>query len=48
VEKANAVYLFGFDSDYFERQEIWAKARLAGLVDLSHPWSASHPLEREG
>ena len=48
VEKANAVYLFGFDPDYFERQEMWAKVRLAGLVDLSHPWSAGHPLEREG
>jgi hypothetical protein len=47
VEKANAVYLFGFDPEYFERQEIWAKARLAGLVDLSHPWWAGHPLERE-
>ena len=48
VEKANAVYLFGFDPDYFERQEMWGKVRLAGLVDLSHPWSAAHPLEREG
>jgi hypothetical protein len=48
IEKANAVYLFGFDPDYFERQETWAKARLAGLVDLSHPWSSGHPLEREG
>ena len=48
IEKANAVYLFGFDPDYFERQEIWAKVRFAGLVDLSHPWSAGHPLEREG
>jgi hypothetical protein len=48
VEKANVVYLFGFDPEYFERQEIWAKMRLAGRVDLSHPWSAVHPLEREG
>ena len=48
IEKANAVYLFGFDPDYFERQERWATFRLAGLVDLSHPWSAGHPLEREG
>jgi hypothetical protein len=30
IEKANAVYLFGFDPDYFQRQERWAKARLAG------------------
>jgi len=44
IEKANAVYLFGFDSDYFARQEAWAKQRLAGLVDLSHPWSERHPL----
>lgn len=48
LEKANAAYLFGFDPDYFERQEMWAKVRFAGLVDLSHPWSAVHPLEREG
>lgn len=45
IEKANGVYLFGFDPDYFARQEAWAKARLAGLADLSHPWSAGHPLE---
>ena len=44
VQKANAVYLFGFDPEYFERQEIWAKVRLAGLVDLSHPWSEGNPL----
>jgi hypothetical protein len=25
IEKANAVYLFGFDPDYFERQERWAR-----------------------
>jgi hypothetical protein len=48
VEKANAVYLFGFDPDYFERQEVWAKVRFSGLVGLSHPWSTGHPLEREG
>jgi hypothetical protein len=48
VEKANAIYLFGFDSEYFERQEMWARVRFAGLVDLSHPWSAGHPLEMEG
>lgn len=47
VEKANAVYLFGFDPDYFERQEAWAKVRFAGLADLSHPWSAGHPLESQ-
>jgi hypothetical protein len=45
VEKANAIYLFGFDEEYFMRQEMWAKARLARLVDLSHPWSDGHPLE---
>lgn len=48
MEKANAVYLFGFDPEYFERQEMWAKVRFAGLVDLSHPWSTGHALEREG
>jgi hypothetical protein len=48
LAKANLVYLFGFDPEYFERQEIWAKARQAGLVELSYLWSAGHPLEREG
>lgn len=45
IEKANAVYLFGFDPDYFARQESWAKLRFAGLADLSHPWSGEHPLQ---
>ncbi len=44
VEKANAVYLLGFDPEHFERQEMWAKCRYAGVVDLSHPWSAGNPL----
>jgi hypothetical protein len=48
IEKANAVYLFGFDEEHFERQEMWAKVRLERLVDLSHPWSEGHPLDREG
>jgi hypothetical protein len=47
IEKANAVYLFGFEPEYFERQELWGNARFAGLVELSHPWSAQHPLEWE-
>jgi hypothetical protein len=44
IEKANAVYLLGFDPEHFERQEMWAKCRYSGLVDLSHPWSAGNPL----
>jgi hypothetical protein len=48
VEKANAVYIVGFDPEHFERQQIWVKVRQAGLVDLSHPWSSGSPLEREG
>lgn len=48
LEKANAIYLVGFDPDYFERQAIWGKVRQAGLVELSHLWSGGHPLEREG
>jgi hypothetical protein len=44
VEKANAVYLFGFDPDYFERQAVWAKRRLSGSVGLSHPWSEGNPV----
>jgi hypothetical protein len=48
LAKANTIYLFGFDREYFERQEIWAKLRLSGLVDLSHPWSeANPPIESE-
>jgi len=47
IEKAKAVYFFGFDSEYFERQEMWAKLRQSGLVDLSHPWSHGNPLAEE-
>jgi hypothetical protein len=47
IEKAKVAYLFGFDSEYFERQEAWQKLRLSGLVDLSHPWSAANPLADE-
>jgi hypothetical protein len=47
IEKAKAAYLFGFDSEYFERQEMWAKLRQSGLVDLSHPWWAGNPVTDE-
>ena len=47
VEKAKTAYLYGFDPEYFERQEAWAKLRQAGLVNLSHPWSAGHALADE-
>jgi hypothetical protein len=47
IEKAKAAYLFGFDSEYFERQEMWAKLRQSGLLDLSHPWSATNPVAEE-
>jgi len=47
VQKAEIAYLLSFDPEYLERQEIWQKARLAGLVDLSHPWSAGNPLANE-
>lgn len=40
LQKAEIAYLLSFDPDYLERQEIFQKARFAGLVDLSHPWSA--------
>ena len=43
MEKAKAAYLFSFDSEFFERQEIWSKLRQSGLVDLSDPWSEGHP-----
>jgi len=44
LTKANAIYLFGFDPDHFERQEMWGKARQSGLIDLSHPWSSGNPI----
>src|SRR5438132_898 len=40
LQKAEMAYLLSFDPEHVERQEIWQKARFAGLVDLSHPWSA--------
>jgi hypothetical protein len=47
LQKAEIAYLLSFDPDYLERQEIWQKVRFAGLVDLSHPWSAGNPLADE-
>ena len=47
LQKAEIAYLLSFDPDYLERQEIWQKARFAGLVDLSHPWSSGNPLAAE-
>ena len=47
LHKAEIAYLLSFDPDYLERQEIWQKARFAGLVDLSHPWSSGNPLTDE-
>ena len=47
MQKAEIAYLLSFDPDYLERQEIWQKARFAGLVDLSHPWSSGNTLADE-
>ena len=47
LQKAEIAYLLSFDPDYLERQEIWQKARFAGLVDLSHPWSSANPAADE-
>jgi len=47
LQKAEIAYLLSFDPEYLERQEIWQKARFAGLVDLSHPWSSGHALGNE-
>ena len=44
VLKAEIAYLLSFDPDRLERQQIWQKARFAGLLDLSHQWSSAHPL----
>jgi len=43
LQKAETAYLLIFDPDYLERQKIWQKVRFAGLVNLSHPWSAENP-----
>jgi len=47
LQKAEIAYLLSFDPEYLERQEIWQKVRFAGLVDLSHPWSAGNLLAQE-
>src|SRR6266480_1328906 len=47
LQKAEIAYLLSFDPDYLERQKIWQKARFAGSVDLSHPWSSRNPLAAE-
>jgi hypothetical protein len=47
LQKAEIAYLLSFDPDHLERQEIWQKVRFAGLVDLSHPWSAENSLPEE-
>jgi len=43
LQKAESAYLLSFDPEYLERQRIFEKARFAGLVDLSHPWSSGNP-----
>ncbi len=48
VAKAELGYLLALDPEHLERQDAWQKARFAGLVDLSHPWSAGGPRELEG
>jgi hypothetical protein len=47
LQKAEIAYLLSFDPDYLERQEIWQKARFAGLVDLSHHWASGNPVADE-
>jgi hypothetical protein len=47
LQKTDIAYLLSFDPEYLERQEIWQKARFAGLLDLSHPWSPENPLIEE-
>jgi hypothetical protein len=47
LQKAEIAYLLSFDPEYLERQQIWQKVRFAGLVDLSHAWSADNPLIEE-
>jgi len=40
LQKAEILYLLSFDPDYLERQQVFEKARFAGLIDLSHLWSS--------
>jgi hypothetical protein len=47
LQKAEIAYLLSFDREYLERQQIWQKARFAGLVDLSEAWSAGNPLAED-
>jgi hypothetical protein len=42
-QKAEIAYLHSFDREHLERQQIFQKARFAGLVGLSHPWSPDNP-----
>jgi hypothetical protein len=35
LQKADIAYLLSLDPEHLERQKIWRKARLAGLLDLS-------------
>lgn len=47
LQKAEIAYLLSLDSEHLERQDIWQKARFAGLLRLSHPWSAGDPEPEE-
>ena len=47
LQKAEIAYLLSFDPEYLERQQIFQKARFAGLIDVSHPWSSGNPLIEE-
>jgi hypothetical protein len=47
VQKAEIAYLLSFDAEHLERQQSWQKSRFAGLLDLSHQWSAAHPLAQD-
>jgi hypothetical protein len=47
VQKAEIAYLQSFDPEYLGRQQIFQKARFAGLIDLSHPWSSGNPSTEE-
>jgi hypothetical protein len=47
LQRAEIAYLLSFDPEYLERQHIFQKARFAGLIDVSHPWSSGNPLVEE-
>lgn len=47
LRKTEIAYLLSVDPEYLERQQIFQKARFAGLIEISHPWSSGNPSSEE-